>query len=136
MVTLQRDKRKMFYALYSAKIPVVKTYKDNEGNEYTIETGETKAGYFDPVEMFASISFGSGEVEAQEFGLSVADYDALILTARGTYPIDEKSRIWLETEPVFKNGSVDGNTADFEVKAVKNSINYTKYLVKRRTKNK
>lgn len=60
-------------------------------------------------------------------------YDAIIVTGKDTIPITETSLIWFETEaPTAAN---DGSTADYSVVAVRNSLNQTKALLRKRVKN-
>lgn len=137
--------RTLYYALQGDEIPVyeldddgnVKYYYDADGSKIALTTGETTIGYSKPVEMKASVSFGSGEVEAQEYGLSVSDYDASLVTTIGTYPIEETSLIWLFSEIKYidaEENTVNSESADYKVVAIKPSKFYTKILIKKLTK--
>ena len=71
------------------------------------------------------------EVEAKEFGLSVADYDAVLVLDKNEVPLEEGSLIWHEKEVKFKaDGEVDTTSADYTVKKVANSLNSAKYVLK------
>ncbi|MCD7724293.1 MAG: hypothetical protein LUI12_01850 [Clostridiales bacterium] len=143
MRTARNLKQNMYYSLQGEETPVyetdddgnIKYYIDDEGNEIPLETGETKIAYGKPVEMQASISFSSGEVEAQEYGLSVSDYDSTLITEKDAYPLTETSLIWYGEEPQYTDDDeVNPKSATFQIVAVKPSIGISKYLLKRVTK--
>ena len=69
----------MYYALYSGEIPIYEYYTDSEGNIIPIDTGETTTGYELPVEFSGNIALSGGESEAQEFGLNLSDYQAVLV---------------------------------------------------------
>lgn len=138
-------KQKMYYSLYEGETPIYETddegnvqyYTDSEGNQIPLETGETKKSYAEPVEMWASISFSGGEVEAKEYGLSVSDYDSTLIAEKDAYPLTETSVIWYGETPQYADDGeteVDANSATFRVVAVKPSIHISRYLLKRITK--
>lgn len=132
MISLQRNKQKMFYALHDSEIPIYTDYVDNDGNVIKIATGETEIGYSNPQKMKANIAYSGGEAEATEYGLSVSDYDVSMVTSKNAYPIDETSLIWIDAEPTFdESGNVDEKSATHRVVAVKPSLNVSKYLLKR-----
>lgn len=148
MISLQRDKQTMWYSLQGEIIPEetrYATYTDADGNEVLyldddgtpipIDDGEVDIGYTEPHKMKASISFGNGEADAQEFGLSVADFDGVIITSKDLYPLDETSLIWYDTEPKTKtDGNVDDKSADYKVVKKKPSLNFDKFLIKKLVK--
>lgn len=108
-------------------------YLDENGNKIPSETGEYEIGYSEPISFFASIAMSGGEAEAQEYGLSVSDYNATLLCQKGAYPIVEGSLIWTKSEVGYKdtnNEIVDGNTADYGVIKVSESLNFVKYVLK------
>lgn len=142
MRTARNLQQNMWYSLQGGIVPVyetdaegnIKYYTDAEGNKIPLDTGQTTIGYEIPVEMSASISFGSGEAEATEFGLNIADFDASIITAKDLYPLSLTSLIWYGEEPIFQDDDremVNPKSATFKVVAIKPSLHYTKYLVKR-----
>ena len=76
-----------------------------------------------------------GESEAVEFGVDIGNYDAVVITALNEFPISETSFIWVKSEPQYTaEGRLNTATADFRVKAVKPSLNQTKYLLSAITK--
>ena len=132
MMMLNRNKQKMYYALYGKEVPIYEYYIDSEGNEIPLETGETKIVYENPVEFLGNISLSGGESEAVEFGLNLADYEAILVVAKNTLPIDETSRIWHNTEPTYnEDGTVDELSADYTVVKVSPSLNVDKFVLKK-----
>ena len=98
-----------------------------------LDTGETKLVYGEPIEFKGNISLSNGgEVEVQEYGLSQADYSAILITSKNTLPITETSLIWYENEP---KKDIDGNTdefsADYRVVKVSDSLNVSKYALQK-----
>ena len=107
MRDLKKNQRKMYYALYSDRVPIL----DKNGDP----TLEYATGYTVPVEFKASVSAGRSDGEYAPFGMNVS-YDRTISTVETDLPIDEHSIIWLKNEPIFNDdGSVDGSSADYEV---------------------
>lgn len=145
MRTARNLKRKMYYALQGEEHPVyetdedgnIKYYEDSEGNRYPILSDDTEIGYYSPVEFKGNIAFSGGEIDETEFGLSVSDYDASLVVEKNAFPIAETSLIWFESEPRYKDNDktiVDDKSADFRVVAKKPSLNFDKYLLKKRNK--
>lgn len=133
----KKNKQKMKYSLQGADIPVYETdddgniiYFEEDGVKIPLETGETTLGYSEPVEFEASLSYGNGEAETQEYGFSIADYNAVMIVARGTLPIKEGSLIWTDNEVVEVDGIVDPASANLRVVAKKPSLNYDRYLLR------
>ena len=126
------NKQKMHYALYGKEVPIYDYYTDSEGNKIPLDTGETKITYENPVEFFGNIALSGGESEAVEFGLNLADYEAILVVAKNTLPIDETSRIWHNTEPTYnEDGTVDELSADYTVVKVSPSLNVDKFVLKK-----
>ena len=126
------NKQKMHYALYGKEVPIYDYYTDSEGNKISLDTGETKITYENPVEFFGNIALSGGESEAVEFGLNLADYEAVLVMAKNTLPIDETSRIWHNTEPTYnEDGTVNELSADYTVVKVSPSLNVDKFVLKK-----
>ena len=126
------NKQKMHYALYGKEVPIYDYYTDSEGNKIPLDTGETKITYENPVEFFGNIALSGGESEAVEFGLNLADYEAVLVVAKNTLPIDETSRIWHNTEPTYnEDGTVNEVSADYTVVKVSPSLNVDKFVLKK-----
>lgn len=146
MRTLRRNKQMMKYSLQTTtKVPIyakdsagnTKYYTDSEGNKIPLETGEYEYAYSAPVSFYANISMGGGEAVAQEYGLSVSDFDATMVTELNAYPIEETSVLWYDSEVVYKDAEKtipNAKKADFRIVAKKPSLNYMKYVLKRITK--
>ena len=141
-MTLAQNKQKLYYALQTDSIPVYETdadgniiyYEDSDGNRIPLETGETQPGYAKPVLFLGNIAMSGGEVKDEEYGLSVADYDAVLIMQKNEIPVTETSRIWFESVVGYTDASqtiVDGDTADFRIVAIKPSLNTVKYVLKR-----
>lgn len=143
-----KNKRKMFYSLLIGEVPIYEkdqngnkiSVKDSEGNPMVdsegnviyIETGQYELAYAIPIEFAANISMGSGETKTVEYGIDVSAYDAVVLTGKNLYPISETSLIWFGSEIKYKDEEktiVDPNSADYKVVAVKDNLNYTKYIL-------
>lgn len=128
MRTLNKNKQKMYYATLVDTIQ--EEYIDEDGNRYP--TGEPKNIYSEPVEFYGNIAMSGGEAEAQEYGLSLSDYEAILVVSKNTLPITETSLIWHATEPT--NG-IDGNTdeysADYRIVKISPSLNFDKYVLRK-----
>lgn len=132
MMMLNRNKQKMYYALYGKEVPIYEYYIDSDGNEIPLETGETKIVYENPIEFLGNISLSGGESEAVEFGLNLADYEAILVVAKNTLPINETSRIWHNTEPTYnEDGTVNESSADYKVVKVSPSLTVDKFVLKK-----
>lgn len=145
MRTLKRNKQKMFYSLQGEEIPIYETdadgniiyYEDSDGNRIPLETGETEIGYSKPVEFFSNIAMSGGEAEAQEYGLSLSDYNATLICQKGYVPITEGSLIWFKSEVGYKDIDktiLEPNSADYTVIKVSESLSFVKYILKARVK--
>ena len=132
MRTLKKNKQKMYYANQDRIIPVYETYIDDDGNEYQLDTGETKLIYGEPIEFYGNISMSSGEAEAVEYGLNLADYQAVLVMDKNTLHITESSLIWFENEPKKDiDGNVDEYSADYKIVKINHSINVDKFVLKK-----
>ena len=144
MRTLRKNAQKMYYALQAGEIPIYDLdeygnikYIIVDGQKVPVETGEKELGYSEPVEFLSSLAMSGGEAEAQEFGLSISDYNATLLCEKGAYPITEGTLIWTKSEVGYKDADktiVDGATADYMVLKVSESINFVKYVLKAQVK--
>lgn len=142
MLTLMSNKQKLKYSLKQKKEPIYELdengdkiieFVDEDGNIYYKETGSYTSEWGEPVDFFANIAMSGGEAEAQEFGLSIADYNAVIVTVKGEVPLVEGSVIWQNSPVLYKDEEsteVDNKSADFVVLKVSESINFVKYVLK------
>lgn len=146
MRTLAKNKQKLKYSLKQKREPIyeldangdkIVEFVDDEGNIYYKETGSYTSEWSEPVDFFANIAMSGGEAEAQEFGLSIADYNATLVMVKGEIPLVEGSVIWLNSPVLYKNEEsteVDDKSADFVVLKVSESLNFVKYVLKAVTK--
>lgn len=133
MRPLNKNKQKLFYANQDRIVPIYEYYEDEEGNLIPLDTGETKLVYGEPIEFKGNIAMSSGgEVEIQEFGLSQADYSAILVVGKDYIPLSETSLIWYENEP---KKDIDGNTdefsADYRIVKISPSLNVAKYALQK-----
>lgn len=144
MRMMNRNKQNLYYALQDREVPIYETDEDGDiryieidGQQIPVETGQTELGYSKPIKMLANIAFETNETTAQEFGVDVSDYDAIVVFSKSEYPITETSRIWFESVPRYKDTSetiVDGDSADYKVVSVRSSLNEGKAILKHLTK--
>lgn len=142
MRTLRRNQQTMKYALSDEVVPIyvldengnkIVDFIDEDGNIYYRETGSYRIKWKLPVDFFGNIAMSGGEAEAQEFGLSVGDYSAVIVVDKGSVPIVEGSLIWLKSDVKYldnENTDVDETSADFRVIKASESLNEMKYILK------
>ena len=90
MRSLNRNKRKIFYAVYEKDEPII----DAQG----YETGERTPVYSKPVELRCNVSAASGAESVEAFG-SFTGYTRSICVSDATCPLDEKSIVWFGVSP-------------------------------------
>lgn len=114
MVTLNRNKRPFWYALYTG----YDMLKDAQGRI----TGERGPVYSEPVKCFGNIAPAQGDASVAPFGVAL-DYDRLIQLP-GTTPIDEQSVLWIDT---------DDTTKPYDYKVIRKavSLNHTTIAVQK-----
>lgn len=139
MRTLNKNKIRMKYSLYVEDVVIFERDKDGNikyvsvgGKEVPVETGETSDGYSEAVEFLGNITQSGGEKEAAEYGLDIASYNAVLIVSKGLLPIDENSLIFRESEPKTdkRTGMIKKESADYQVVAVKKSLNVDRYALK------
>lgn len=141
MRLLRKNKQKMKYSLQIGEVPIYERDEDGniiyieiDGQKVPVETGETEIGYSDPVEFMGNIAMSGGEAEAKSFGVDISEYDAILLMEKDRIPINETSLIWHTSEVQYtdeQNTVVDRKSADYSIKRVQPSLNFTRYLLKR-----
>lgn len=141
MRLLEKNKQNLKYALQVGEVLIYERdeegniiYIDVDGQKVPVETGETEIGYDKPVDFRGNIAMSGGEAEAKSFGVDISEYDAILLMEKGRIPIDETSLIWHMSEVKYvdkQNTIVDKKSADYTVKRVQTSLNFTRYLLKR-----
>lgn len=162
MRTLRKNQQSMRYALQTGEVPVYQTdkdgnivydsyidkdgnqfpYFDENGNKMPMETGDKEILYSEPQEFMASVSMSGGEAEAVEYGLSTADFQAVILYANGTVPLVEGALIWTKSNVEYKEVLIteDGEekklqipqktSSDYEVIKVNKALNFSRAILK------
>lgn len=141
MRLLRKNMQPMKYSLQDGRVPIYErdengniVYIEVDGEKIPVETGEYETGYSAPVDFMGNISMSGGEAEAKEFGMDIGDFDAVIVLEKDAVPLTETSIIW-HTSPVkYKDEQktiVDSKSADYAVKRVSPSLNFTKVLLQR-----
>lgn len=162
MRSLRKNQQQLQYALQLGETPICQTdedgniiynsYTDSEGNTYSypLESGESEITYSTPKPFLANIAMSGGESEAQEYGLSISDYQAVILMERQAVPLTEGSLIWFESEPECRYSSeveveIENNrgekeralttapieiSSDYRVIKLSDSLNFTRAILK------
>lgn len=145
MRTLYKNKVKMKYALQIAEIPEFEYYEDEDGNKYPVgvlPSGKTEVIFGDVIAFYASISTSSEEARAVEYGLSTADFEAILIYPNGSVPLVEGTLIWHKSNVKYKHINVeidnivmDGDypiptSADYRVTRISESLNFTKAILK------
>ena len=132
MLTLNSNKQKLYYANQDKIVPIYEIYIDDDGNEYQLDTGETKIAYGEPIEFLGSISMSGGEAETVEYGLDLSSYEAVIVLPKNYINVTETSLIWHDTEPKKDvNGYVDEYSADYRIVKISKSLNYDKLVLQK-----
>lgn len=119
MMTLRENKTPMKYALYLGRKPIMQDYEDEEGNKYPVgETGQYEDTYSSPVEISANMSMSGGDAEAREYGLSVDQYQAVLVYQKDAYPLKEGSPIWVNSPIIYRDGIPEEKEVEIEVREV------------------
>lgn len=141
MRLLRKNMQPMKYSLQDGRVPIYErdengdiVYIEVDGQKIPVETGEYETGYSAPVDFMGNISMSGGEAEAKEFGMDIGDFDAVIVLEKDAVPLTETSIIWHTSLVKYKdeqNTIVDSKSADYAVKRVSPSLNFTKVLLQR-----
>lgn len=139
MITLQRNKQKMFYSNQGDGTPIYETdeygnikystYTDFDGNEIPIldeygekipiDTGEIDDSFHEPIEFSANINNKLNEVLIQQFGIDDSTNYCQMATSKGYLLLKAGDLIWKQSEVGYKSdGSVDDTSADYIVKGI------------------
>lgn len=90
MRCLNRNKRRIYYALYESEIANLDAY----GNE----TGESTPIYGDAVELMCNVSAATGEDAVSAFG-NFTNYTRAICVADNNCPLAENAIVWFGIAP-------------------------------------
>ena len=136
----RKNKQKLLYSLQGEDIPVYETdengnivYEEIDGEQVPVDTGDSYTGYLPPVEFYGNLSFYTGWNFPGVWGITLGNADAILLVDKNEIPIDETSRIWFQSKPVYKDAEetiVDPDSADFFVSRVIPSLNHVRYVLK------
>ena len=103
MRTLNRNKRKIHYALHTGDVPII--------DEYGNETSETSPVYGDVVELIANVSAATGADAVQAFG-NFTNYSRTMCVSDPACPIDENTIVWFGVEPTEPHNYIVTRKAD------------------------
>ena len=112
MRSLERNKQKFYYALYSGVTDVT----DSNGDL----TGEKTITYGTPTEMRANIAPTSGTEIIEQFGVD-SRYSRLISTTDMACPLDLQTVLWI--------GEATTNPPNYKVVGIARSLNSITYVV-------
>lgn len=143
MRCLKKNKQNMYYSLLLGESPVyaydeqgnrIVDWVDEEtGEVHYIEKGSKVNLYSEPVLFKGNIAMSGSDVDRTEFGVSEANYEAVLVMTKGDIPITETSLIWFQTPPTTKDieGATyaDDSTADYRVLKVSPSLNVDRYIL-------
>lgn len=165
MRTLRKNQSLLKYSNQAAIVPAFETdengnikfwsYIDNDGNEFFYEDTDgnkipmfadsgTETLYSEPVPFYGNIALSGGEAESVEYGLSLVDYEAVLLVERLAVPLTEGALIWFQSKPEYiseepihilvNDEEISGmfarkTSADYLVKKVVPSKNFDKYIL-------
>lgn len=143
MRCLKKNKQNMYYSLLIGETPVyaldehgnkkIDWIDEETGEVHYIETGSTVKLYGEPVQFKGNIAMSGSDVDRTEFGVSEANYEAVLVMTKGEIPISETSLIWFQTPPTTKviEGITyaDDSTADYRVLKVSPSLNVDRYIL-------
>ena len=161
MRQLRRNKRQLYYTYLIGNAPVYATdadgnviydsYTDDDGTVYTYprETGEVIDYYATPIPLKGNIALSGSESDVTDYGLSAADYAAVITLSNNAEPFAEGCYVWFKSEVQAKYNdeveiTINGQTyltncpivssADYIVLKKNESLNETRYNLKAVTK--
>lgn len=143
MRCLKKNKQNMYYSLLLGESPVyaydehgnrIVDWVDEEtGEVHYIEKGTKVNLYSEPVLFKGNIAMSGSDVDRTEFGVSEANYEAVLVMTKGDIPITETSLIWFQTPPTTKDIEgvtyADDSTADYRVLKVSPSLNVDRYIL-------
>ena len=122
MRSLDRNKQKIYYSLYSSKTPIL--------DEYGNQTGEYETSYATPVALDINVSAARGTSDVEQFGINL-NYSKSMVTNDLNCPIDETTRLWVGKDAFETVEEVTTVTPhNYVVVSVAKSINSITYAIK------
>lgn len=144
MRTSEKDKQKMYYALFLGEEPIYEIGPDGrkiveretaDGKVYYRETGTTRAVYSTPVEFWASISSNLNAIHCREYGVDASSIYSEIHCSKGYLPLKYGAKIWRESDIVWfdeEHGIPDADSSDYTVRGILNEfLNFDWFLLMR-----
>ena len=140
MRLLRRNKQILYYAKYidQEELPSLDEngdpiYDEIDGEQVQRMSGIWKPVYGTPVRFFGNIhGSGIGEAIARAYGISLAEFEAVLVLRKGEYDdIDEQTLIWYANPPKMVDGKVDYESADYKVKRVPPCLDEKLYVLGR-----
>lgn len=139
------DKQTMYFSLFVSNSIVYELdengNKINDGtaeNPIWRETGTTEALYGTPIKFDATISSQLNELQARAYGVDQSNVYCIIETEKGEFPITFGTKIWKESEIVWKDSEhtiPDVSSSDYTVKGVLDEyIPFDRFLLQRNNK--
>lgn len=122
MRSLNRNKQRIYYSLYSSKTPIL--------DEYGNQTGEYETTYATPVALDINVSAARGTSDVEQFGINL-NYSKSMVTNDLNCPIDETTRLWVGKDAFETVEEVTTVTPhNYVVVSVAKSINSITYAIK------
>lgn len=122
MRSLNRNKQRIYYSLYSSKTPIL--------DEYGNQTGEYETTYATPVALDINVSAARGTSDVEQFGINL-NYTKSMVTNDLNCPIDETTRLWVGKDAFETVEEVTTVTPhNYVVVSVAKSINSITYAIK------
>ena len=103
MRSLNKNKRKIFYALYIGDEAIM--------DEYGNETGERNPLYGEKTELRCNVSAASGNEAVLAFG-SMTNYTRVICVADNACPLAENALVWFGVDDTAPNNYIILRKAD------------------------
>lgn len=122
MRTLDYNKQKFYYCLYSSKTKVYDT------DHYF--TGDYTTAYAEAVEAKGNISAATGSAELEQFGTGI-EYDKVIVLQGTNWSIDEHTVLFVGIEPSYVDEQHTKPNYNYIVTKVAKSLNHTTLAIKR-----
>ena len=138
MISLQANKQSMKYLIPGKKEPVYETDDDGnikyiivDGRQEPIVTGEYRTSG-EIIDFRANINSTLTEAFIRAFGVDDSSDKATIVSTKNFLPLKVGTKIWKDSEVLYKNETVDADSADYEVIGVNTeALNEDCFLLKK-----
>ena len=122
MRTLDYNKQKFYYCLYSEKVKII----DSDG----YFTGDYTKGYSEAEPAKGNISAAAGTSELEQFGTGI-DYDKVVVLQGTNWAIDENTVLFVDVEPSYADVAKTQPNYNYTVMRIAKSLNHTTLAIKR-----